>query len=88
MPGRAPTASSSQATFSITPSHHRRATGTVTWYRPSDATFDRSVPLTVDAEGVQRLETTGLPAGLWRVKVEWAVDDVAFYFEQPVMLAR
>lgn len=75
------------ATFSITPSHHGRAAGTVTWYRPSDAAFDRTVPLQIDARGSQFLETTGLQTGLWRVKVEWDVDDVPFYFEQPVMIA-
>lgn len=74
------------ALLRLTPAHHGRGTGTITWYRPSDPSFDRTVPLAVDAQGVQRLLLGDLAAGYWRVKVEWELDGRPFYFEHAVMV--
>jgi hypothetical protein len=74
------------ALLRLTPAHHGRATGTITWYRPSDASFDRTVPLAIDAQGVQQLPLRDLAAGHWRVKVEWELDGRPFYFERAVMV--
>ena len=76
------------ALLRMTPDHHGRSTGTVIWYRPSDASFDRTIPLAVDARGVQRFELGDLARGHWRVKVEWDVDGRPFYLERSVMVRR
>lgn len=76
------------AVLRMAPAHHGRAVGRVTWYRPSDASFDRTVPLAVDGEGMQRMAIGDLPGGHWRVKVEWELDGRPFYFEQSVMVRR
>lgn len=76
------------AAVRIAPEHHGRAAGTVTWYRPSDASFDRTVPLALDAAGTQRITIGDLPAGHWRVKVEWEFDGRPFYLERSVMVRR
>ena len=61
--------------------HARLATGTVTMYRPSAAQADRSWPLNLDSEARMTAVLTDLPAGFWRVRVEWTVADQAFYRE-------
>jgi nitrogen fixation protein FixH len=67
------------------PGHHRAdAAGTVTFYRPSDAATDRVVPLSLEADGQQRIPLAGLAAGRWRVQVEWQAGGVPYYHEQSV----
>ncbi len=76
------------AVLRMSPAHHGRAVGRVTWYRPSDASFDRTMPLAIDDDGVQRMAIGDLPGGHWRIKVEWELDGRPFYLEQPVMVRR
>ncbi|ODS53235.1 MAG: hypothetical protein ABS36_15035 [Acidobacteria bacterium SCN 69-37] len=72
------------ATLHLPAAHHGRSTGHITWYRPSDATSDRQIPLDVDGDGNQRLPLTGVAAGRWRVQVAWEVDGQPYHFEQVV----
>lgn len=66
-----------------TPASVQSATGTVTLYRPSDATLDHSVAFAPDAAGRQIIAST-LAAGFWRVKAEWFRDGQTFYAEQAI----
>ena len=75
------------ATLHLPASHHANGRGTITWYRPSEATFDRSLPLQIDDNGVQQIPMAGIAAGRWRVKVEWDVDGRPYYFERTVTVA-
>jgi hypothetical protein len=63
-----------------------RATGTVTLYRPSDASADRQWDLPIGAHGAVSIPLDGLPAGVWRVRLEWVIDGQTFYREQVVKL--
>jgi hypothetical protein len=74
------------AVLQLAPESLVTGVGTVTWYRPSDAALDRSVPLALDGAGTQRIDITGLSSGLWRMKVEWQVAGRPFYFEQAIMV--
>ncbi len=74
------------AVLQLAPGSPVTGTGTVTWYRPSNAALDRSVPLAFDGAGVQRIDITGLANGLWRMKVEWQVAGRPFYFEEAIMV--
>lgn len=49
------------------------STGQVEFYRPANARWDRTLPLAVDQRGRQRMDLTGLQAGLWRIRVSWTV---------------
>jgi hypothetical protein len=64
----------------------RNPTGSVIFYRPSDARLDEQRPLAVDDSGVQRLDVKALHAGPWKVRVEWKVDDQDYYSEQPFII--
>lgn len=58
--------------------------GTVTLYRPSDASADRSFRISPDAAGHQRLSLAGLPAGHWVVQVQWQSGGREYFIEQPM----
>jgi nitrogen fixation protein FixH len=47
-------------------------TGLVQFYRPSEAGWDRAVPLSPDAEGRQALDSSQLQPGLWKVELHWS----------------
>ncbi|MEI6245074.1 MAG: FixH family protein [Acidobacteriota bacterium] len=64
------------------------ATGTVTLYRPADATADRHTPMTPDASGTQTIALSGLAPGRWMLQVEWTVGGRAFYAEHRVIVPQ
>lgn len=61
------------------------SSGTITLYRPSDASSDRQIPLTI-TNGRQLVDTSGMAAGHWIVQLEWTADGRPYYFETPVLL--
>jgi len=63
-----------------------QTTGRIHLYRPSDANLDRDVLLALDAQGVQRLDAANLRDGLWKVRIQWAVDGQEYYFDQRVVV--
>jgi hypothetical protein len=63
-----------------------RVRGTLTLYRPSDPGADRVIPLAPDDRGRQAVSLAGLPAGRWRVLLDWTADGTAYYSETDVRL--
>ena len=62
--------------------------GTVTFYRPSDAGLDTNVMLGLDVAGHQSVNVHPLRAGLWRVRVQWQAAGREFFFEKPIVIKR
>jgi nitrogen fixation protein FixH len=62
--------------------------GTVSFYRPSDARMDSNVKLGLDREGRQSLSVGSLPAGLWKVRVQWKAAGREYFFEKPIVIQR
>jgi hypothetical protein len=62
------------------------ARGTVTFYRASDASADRVLPLAVAADGRQRISLSGYQAGRWVVQLHWTAEGRDFYTERQVEL--
>jgi nitrogen fixation protein FixH len=62
------------------------ASGTITWYRPSDAHADVVIPLQVDRDGRQRLSFAGLRAGHWLLQLAWTAGGRAYYDERAVQI--
>lgn len=63
-------------------------TGTVRFYRPSDAGLDRTIVLALDAQGTQEVATTDLLPGLWQLKVEWSSGGQEFAATEKVRIPR
>lgn len=63
-----------------------KPTGTIHFYRPSNAKLDFDLPLVVDATGTQNVPTTKLQAGLWKVRVSWTSDGQEYFHDQSLVL--
>lgn len=58
--------------------------GTVTLYRPSDLTMDRSVEIAVDEHQQQKISADKLADGLWRVRLQWNQNGEEYYQENAI----
>ena len=63
-----------------------RPTGRIQLYRPSNASLDRTVPLAVDAAGVQQVDASKLQAGLWKVRVQWTVNGEDYFVHRVIVV--
>ena len=60
--------------------------GRIQFYRPSDASVDLAVPLTLTEKGEQRLDVGALRGGQWKIRVQWIAAAQEYFFEQTVFL--
>jgi nitrogen fixation protein FixH len=60
--------------------------GMILFYRPSDKSRDRSIPVLPDTAGLQRIPTSTFERCLWIVKVAWKEGEAGYYAEQQLML--
>jgi hypothetical protein len=72
--------------LSLPAAHAAGASGTITWYRPSDSGADRVDRLALDTDGRQQVSTAALALGRWLLQVRWSVGGRAYYFEEPVVV--
>lgn len=63
-----------------------KLTGTVRFYRPSNAKLDFDLPLAVDATGAQRIDAAKLQGGLWKVRVSWTSGGQEYFHDQSLVL--
>lgn len=63
-----------------------RPTGTIHFYRPSDARLDFETALSVDDQGTQTIAAHSLRGGLWKVKVEWTAASQDYFYEQVIVV--
>jgi len=70
----------------LPPSQRASARGSITLYRPSNASADRRVDLSIDAAGRQRIAMQDALPGLWLVQLAWTADGRDFYLERAVTL--
>jgi nitrogen fixation protein FixH len=80
------TANGRTVTIAFAPDQTSGTEGSARLYRPSDSSADRTVPLTLDADGRQVLSLDGLAAGRWIVQVTWSRDGRTYYRELEVMV--
>jgi len=64
----------------------RKVTGRIHLYRPSAAGLDRQVPLTLDPDGLQLLDASGMRPGLWKVRIFWAVEARDYFVDQSIVI--
>ena len=60
--------------------------GEIWLYRPSNAAWDRTLPLEIDHDGHQRIDTAGMQPGLWKVRIQWTEGGKTFYAEDTAMI--
>lgn len=67
--------------------HRQQVSGTVYFYRPSDAQLDRRIVLTPDTAG-QQIIRTALVTGQYNVQVEWTMNGQSYFSETPLYVQR
>ncbi len=60
--------------------------GMLTFYRPADRKSDFVVPLKLDSSNTQRVQTSRLEKGLWRLKVRWSAHSQSYYHEEAIVI--
>jgi len=75
-------------TVSIPSVKQNDISGTVTFYRPSDAALDNDVKLGLDEAGRQSVSVHSLRAGPWKVRVQWNSAGQEYFFEKPIVIKR
>jgi hypothetical protein len=60
--------------------------GTITMYRPSDVNLDFALPISVDADGTQRIGSSAMRKGFWRMDVAWTSGDKEYFSRSEVFL--
>jgi hypothetical protein len=80
--------STTQSILVTLPAAHVRQSvaGRIHLYRPSDAKLDRVIPLSIPAEGAQRIPAAILRPGLWKVRVEWTFAGLDYFFDDSVVI--
>ena len=74
--------------LSLPPVHGQLGpTGTVIFYRPSNARLDHRLPLRVEHSGGQTIPVNALEAGLWRIEVDWNHQGEAYHASQTVVIS-
>lgn len=82
-----PDAARRQLLITLPAAHaERRPEGRIHLYRPSAAGLDQQWKLEVDAAGRQSLDARDLRPGLWKVRIQWAVDGQEYFTDQSVVL--
>jgi len=64
----------------------RQTTGFIHFYRPSDATLDKNIKLSLTTDGTQRIDVKQLNAGLWKVRLYWKVNGEEFYCDRSIVI--
>jgi|WetSurMetagenome_2_1015567.scaffolds.fasta_scaffold47059_3 hypothetical protein len=60
--------------------------GTINFYRPSDESKDFKLNIEPDENGEQKVATTKLLKGLWKVKINWFLEEKEYYNESSVLI--
>ena len=65
-----------------------RTQGHIHLYRPSAAGLDRTVKLALNTEGGQNIDATDLQPGLWKVRLQWTVEQQDYFCERNIYVER
>lgn len=60
--------------------------GIIHFYRPSDKQKDFVTNIVTDSSRIQIIDTRKLDIGLWKVKVDWTVQNVSYFNEKIIMV--
>ena len=60
--------------------------GKINFYRPSDNNLDFTIPISLNEHGEQIISSIKLVEGMWRVYVNWNINDEKFLVEKILMV--
>ncbi len=65
---------------------HDKIKGSLLFYRPSDSSKDFMLMLRPDNNGLQKVSTSNLASGYWRLKMNWQYEDKLYYYEKSILI--
>jgi nitrogen fixation protein FixH len=60
--------------------------GIINYYKPSNDLLDKFQEIKLNKENKMFFKTKELSTGLWKIKVDWAANDVQYYNEKIMMV--
>jgi hypothetical protein len=60
--------------------------GTINFYRPSNNKMDFAVPIELNIHGEQIVNSIKFTAGMWRIYVNWQLDEIDYLSEKILMV--
>lgn len=60
--------------------------GNILFFRPSDAKKDLLIPIRCSESGVQEFSINQFSKGLYRIQIDYLVENVTYYSEQTIMI--
>lgn len=63
-----------------------KAQGDIKLYRPNNPELDETLPLSVNANGIQLISTSKLEKGKWILKIQWNADKQSYLEEKVVII--
>jgi nitrogen fixation protein FixH len=60
--------------------------GSITFYKPDNASLDFSKPVFTDQHNKQTIGTSGMVRGYWNVKVNWTAGSTPYYSETKIFI--
>jgi len=60
--------------------------GKLYFYRPSDSRKDFTVPIQLNKEGSQTLNTAKIDKGYWKVEIQWTMNNEDYKMEKSVLI--
>ena len=60
--------------------------GKILFFRPSDKSRDFEIPIQLNGKKHIYFSTKDLLPGLWKIKIDWYLNGIAYYKEQSIVL--
>ncbi|MBT8378328.1 MAG: FixH family protein [Ignavibacteria bacterium] len=65
---------------------NKNISGEIYFYRPSNPALDFKIPLQLSQEGIQVIPVERIEKGFWRLKINWLMNEYAFYNERAITI--
>lgn len=66
--------------------NNKTINGDIHFYKPSDDLLDKIQTIKLNEENTMYFSTKELSSGLWKIKIDWAVNEVQYYNEKMIMV--
>lgn len=62
-------------------SQQNTISGSIYFFRPSDASMDKTLEIKADTNAIRMISTKGLKRGLYKIQIDWNANDSEYYNE-------
>lgn len=64
----------------------KKITGEIVFFRPSDASKDFKTPVRLDEQVKQIIPINNLNKGMYKLQIDWKVNDTAYFDEETILI--